>query len=232
MRRAVMTARRHGTNLIFLGADTEFWRIRLSGSAVGPGRIVTGYRWDYPVDPMRLRHPALSTAPFGYPPDPRPEEALTGERYECYPVDAPYTVSSPHWWGFAGAGVHAGEQFPRLVGIEADRVYPSPGTPRPLQILSYTRYSCLGVETSAESVYFTTRSGAGVFNVGTLRWTCALVKHGCGAYPVDAATERFVRRVTGNVMRVFARGPAGRAHPAQANVGHYYLPATHTVPAE
>jgi hypothetical protein len=227
-----MAARGHGTNLAFLGADTEFWRIRLAGSAVGPRRLVTGYRWDYRDDPMQLRHPALSTAPFGYPPAPHPEQALTGERYECYPVDAPYTVSSPHWWGFAGAGVHAGEQFPRLVGIEADRVYPSPGTPRPLQILSYTRYSCLGVETSAESVYFTTRSGAGVFNVGTLRWTCALVKHGCGAYPVDAATERFVRRVTGNVMRVFARGPAGRAHPAQANVGHYYLPATHTVPAE
>jgi hypothetical protein len=231
MRAAVLQARAHGTNLAFLGADTEFWRIRLASSATGPDRVVVGYRWDYQQDPAIHRHPARATAPFGFAPDPRPEQALTGMRYECFPVSAPYTVTSPHWWGFAGTGVHAGSRFPDLVGVEADRVYPSPATPRPLQILSSTGYSCLGVQTSAQSVYYTTSSGAGVFNAGTLHWTCALLD-ACGPYPVSPRTAAFTRTVTANLLRVFARGPAGRTHPAHDNVADYRLPAQHTVPAD
>ncbi|MFL6133677.1 MAG: N,N-dimethylformamidase beta subunit family domain-containing protein, partial [Nocardioidaceae bacterium] len=95
-------------------------------------------------------------------------------QYECFPVDAPYRVVSPRWWGFAGPSVKAGTAFPHLVGVEADRVYPIRSTPRPLQVLSHATYSCRGVRTSTESTYYTTRSGSGAFNAGTLRWTCAL----------------------------------------------------------
>ena len=209
MRAAVLRARAHGTNLAFLGADTEFWRIRLARSLTGPDRVVVGYRWYYLQDPMRFRRPGRTTAPFSDPPVPRPEEALTGMRYRCFPVDAPYRVVAPRWWGFAGTGVQAGRRFPHLVGVEADRVHRGPATPRRLRVLSSTAYSCNGVPTSSQSVYYTARSGAGVFDAGTLRWTCSLTRR-CGPVTMTRATARFTRTVTANVLRRFAQGPAGR----------------------
>jgi len=230
MRRAVLWARSRGTNLAFLGADTEYWRIRLGPAATGSRRVVVGYRWSYPQDPLYVRGSGRATAPFGYPPLPRPEEALTGLRYECYPVDAAYRVTSPRWWGYAGTRVHAGSSFAHLVGIEADGVHPGPATPRPMQVLSDSPYSCLGTATSAQSVYYTSASGAGVFNAGTLRWTCALHRR-CGDVTVSRAAARFTRRVTANVLRVFATGPAGRTHPTIDNLGGYQLGAGWTAPA-
>ena len=209
MRAAVMRARDHGTNLAFLGADTEFWRIRLTRSLTGPDRVVVGYRSDYLQDPMRSRRPGLTTAPFSDPPVPRPEEALTGMRYACFPVDAPYRVVAPRWWGFAGTGAHAGRRFPHLVGVEADRVHPGPATPRTLRVLSSTPYSCNGIPTTSQSVYYTARSGAGVFDAGTLRWTCSMTRR-CGPVTLTRATTRFTRTVTANVLRRFAEGPAAR----------------------
>jgi N,N-dimethylformamidase beta subunit-like, C-terminal len=230
MRRTVLDARRHGTNLVFLGADTEFWRVRLAASPVGRARVVVGYRWAYQQDPLRADR-ERTTAPFAAAPHPQPPEQLTGTRYECYPVDASYRVTSPHWWGFHGTRVHAGSRFARLVGIEADRVYPGARTPRPLQVLSSSPYRCKGVPTSAQSVYYTTSSGAGVFTAGTLRWTCALYRT-CGAYPVSERTQRFTRRVTANLLHAFAQGPAGRRHPAHDNLAKYHFSRVRTVPAE
>jgi hypothetical protein len=127
--------------------------------------------------------------------------------------------------------VRAGSRFAHLVGIEADRVYPTSATPRPLQVLSSSPYRCLGAATSSQSVYYTTASGAGVFNAGTLRWTCALHRR-CGVVTVSGAAARFTRRVTANVLRVFAAGPAGLTHPARDTVDRYSLSTASSAPAE
>lgn len=146
-------------------------------------------------------------------------------------MDAPFRVASDSWWGFAGTGVRTGDSFAHLVGVEADRVYPTESTPRPLEIVGHVNYSCGGVTTSAQAIYYTTESGAAVFNAGTLRWTCALSAR-CGAgFGATAATRRFVRRVTGNVLTAFASGPAGPDLPARDNVGAYDLPAVNVVPS-
>ena len=175
MRRTVETARDTGTNLAFLGANTAYWRIRLDDRPTGPLRLETGYRYDAAIDPMREEDPEDVTGRFRDAPAADPEDGLAGVLYECYPVDADYVVASPGWWGFAGTGVHAGTAIPGLVGGEADRVYPDRTTPRPLQVLSHTAYSCRGDATTSQSVYYTVPSGAGVFTAGTLRWGCALV---------------------------------------------------------
>lgn len=226
MRRRVEAARDAGTNLVFLGANTMYWRIRIGPEGRRPGRVVTGYRGDAALDPAP---PRRRTGRWRDPPEPDPENALTGMRYECFPVDAPFRVAAPGWWGFDGTGIHRGEEFDHLVGVEADRVYPVRGTPRPLQVLASDRYSCRGVPTSAQAVYYTTRSGAAVLNVGTLRWTCALVNR-CPA-DLTGRTVRFVRHVTARVLRDFARGPAAVRHPAHDNVDAFDLPKVNQVPA-
>ena len=222
MRDHVEQARAAGTNLVFLGANTMYWRVRLERA----GRVVVGYRSDAALDPAAPRDRS-GLWREGVATD--PENGLTGTQYECFPVDAPFRVASPDWWGFTGTGTRRGEQFAHLVGIEADRVYPVPGTPRPLQVLAHAPYSCRGIPTSSQAVYYTTPSGAAVLNVGTLRWTCALVDR-CPV-PMTHRTVRFVNRVTANVLREFARGPAAARHPAHDNVDQFDLPTVNLVPA-
>jgi hypothetical protein len=229
MRDAVLAVRDAGTNLAFLGANTMYWRIRLEPSASGPARVVVGYRHSAHLDPLYAQGSPDATANFRAAPLPRPEHDLLGMQYECYPVDTDYVVVSPGWWGFHGTGVRRGDHVRGLVGPEADRVYPDARLPRPLQVLSHSPYSCRGVATSAQSVYYTTPSGAGVFNAGTLRWGCAMVDR-CER-PLGEATQRFVRTVTGTLVTGFARGPVGRRHPARDNVDGFGLSPVNTVTA-
>ncbi len=229
MRHAITRARDAGTNLAFLGANTMYWRIRLEDRATGPARLVVGYRSDAHVDPLRDERPAEATSRFRDAPAARPEHELIGMQYECYPVDTDYVVVSPRWWGFAGTGVGYGDRVPGLVGPEADRVYPDRLLPRPLQVLAHTPYDCRGVTTTAQSVYYTAPSGAGVFTAGTLRWGCALIDR-CER-PLGARVGRFVRIVTGNLLTEFATGPVGRRHPARDNVDDFDLPLGNSVSA-
>lgn len=224
MRRQVQAARGSGTNLAFLGANTMYWRIRLEG----PSTMV-GYRDSAWRDPLRVERPAEATSRFRDAPEASPEHDLIGMQYECYPVDAAYRVVTPGWWGFRGTGVEHGHLFPGLVGPESDRVYPDRAAPRPLQILSHTTFSCRGVTTSSQSVYYTTRSGAGVFAAGTLRWGCAIIDK-C-EHPLGRATGRFVATVTDNLVRGFSRGPVGDRWPARDNVDEFHLPLHNTVAA-
>jgi hypothetical protein len=215
MRARVLAARRAGTNLAFLGANTEYWRIRLVPTDNGPLRGMVSYKSDANEDPLAGTDPVEATARFRDAPDAAPEDELTGLHYDCYPVDADYRVTDPGWWGFAGTGVVQGSTFPHLVGIEADRASLTSTTPRPLQVLSDSPYSCAGAPTSSQSVYFTDPwSGAGVFTAGTLRWTCAPLRQ-CGRVIVSARTAAFTGRVLDNVLRAFAVGPAGLRHPAR-----------------
>jgi|tagenome__1003787_1003787.scaffolds.fasta_scaffold20946701_1 hypothetical protein len=229
MRRTVENARDAGTNLAFLGANTAYWRIRLSDRSTGPLRLETGYRHDAALDPMREENPEEATGRFRDAPAADPESELAGVLYECYPVDADYVIASPRWWGFAGTGVREGTAIPGLVGGEADRVYPDRRMPRPLQVLSHTAYSCRGDATTSQSVYYTVPSGAGVFTAGTLRWGCALVDL-CDR-PLGARTRDFARRVSENVLRAFSEGPVGERYPAQDNVAEFDLPLVNGVDA-
>jgi N,N-dimethylformamidase beta subunit-like, C-terminal len=227
MRDRVASARDRGTNLAFIGANTMYWRIRLANRPTGPNRLIVGYRSDAFADPAPAEQ---DTARFRDAPSPEPENNVTGMQYECFPVDTDYRIASPGWWGFRGTGVGEGDRFEHLVGIEADRVYPITSTPRPLQILSYSDYTCRGTGTSSESTYYTTSSGAGVIDLGTLRWTCAL-KGRCGTYQFSQRTISFVRMVTDNVLEQFAQGPVGRRFPAEDNVSQFNLPTANQVSA-
>ena len=227
MRATVLAARAKGTNVAFLGANTMYWRVRLAGDP--SPRLMTGYRHDAHLDPLRETQPTKATSRFRDDPAATPENDVTGMLYECYPVDADYRIVTPRWFGFRGTDVRAGTAIHRLVGGESDRVYPNARTPRPMQILSHVPFSCRGDSTTAQAVYFTTRSGAGVFSAGTLRWGCAIVDR-CDV-SVGARTGTFVRTVTTNLLRAFIQGPVGLRHPARDNVDRFDLPLVNTVSA-
>ncbi len=219
----VTAARDAGVNLAFLGANALFRRIRLAATAVGGNRLVICYKTSYLSDPLYGKDNALVTSDWRDGPDPDPESSLIGTSYEGYPAVAPYVVSTQDSWVFAGTGVPAGARFGHLVGIEYDRVNPAYPVPRPIEVLSHSPLICQGVSSFADSAYYTHPGGAGVFNVGTMRWVEAIF--GDSPHGISASTSAFVSQVTANVLRAFADGPAAARYPARDNLGamHEYV---------
>jgi len=216
----VTAARDAGVNLAFLGANAMFRRIRLDATRLGASRLVICYKTSYAQDPMYGVDNSLVTSDWREPPVPDPESSLIGTIYEGYPAVAPYLVTSPHSWVFAGTGVPAGTGFDNLVGIEYDRVNPAYPVPRPIQVLSHSPLVCQGASSFADSAYYTHPGGAGVFSSGTMRWVEAI--YGDSPHGISGRASAFVKQVTANVLRAFADGPAAARYPAHDN-----LEATH-----
>lgn len=210
-RRHVTAARDAGTNLAFLGANTCFRRIRLEPGEGGRARTVVCYKTDYGADPYLARHPDMPTTDFRVRPAADPESSLTGVLYDGYPVDAPFVVTRPDHWVFAGTGVRAGQAFPHLVGVEYDRVVPGPHTPSRIEVVAHSPVVCQGRASHSDAAYYTVAGGAGVFATGTMRWVEGLMA-GTGEngrdHGLTAETRAFVIRTTENVLRTFAAGPA------------------------
>ncbi|MET8247640.1 N,N-dimethylformamidase beta subunit family domain-containing protein [Streptomyces sp. NPDC005202] len=216
-RRHVTEARDAGTNLALLGANTCFRRVRLEAGEAGSDRTVVCYKSSYRTDPCYPSRPALVTTDFRRAPAADPESSLTGVLYEGYPVDAPYVVHMADHWLHEGTGVHPGESFDHLVGVEYDRVTPGAPVPGPLEITAHSPLVCVGTRSHSDSAYCTVPSGAGVFATGTMRWVEALMA-GTGErgrdHGMDARTRAFVTRTTENLLRAFSEGPAARHRPA------------------
>ncbi|MFF5707279.1 N,N-dimethylformamidase beta subunit family domain-containing protein [Streptomyces sp. NPDC012794] len=220
-RRHVTLARDTGTNLAVLGANCCYRRIRLEASAAGPDRVVVCYKDDYARDPGYQRG-SPPTHDFRRAPAADPESSLLGVIYDGYPVDAPYVVTHPGHWLLEGTGARAGDSFPHLVGVEYDRVNPRHPTPRPIEVLARSPVVRKGRASYADTAYLTLPGGAAVFATGTMRWVEALDATGPAGgkanHGLDARAGHFTRTVTANVLRAFARGPAGPARPARDNL--------------
>jgi hypothetical protein len=214
----VTAARDRGVNLAFLGANCCFRRIRLAGTSLGANRQVICYKTSYMQDPLYGKDNALVTNDYREPPDPDPESSMIGTLYESNPTNADYVVASPGSWLFKGTGVAKGTSFPGIVGIEYDRVNPDAPVERPIEVLSHSPLTCRGVNSYSDSAYYTHVGGAGVFNSGTMRWVGAFDPYQYGEFGVNRRGGDFVKKVTANVLRAFADGPAAARYPAHDNL--------------
>ena len=75
----------------------------------------------------------------------------------------------------------------------------------------------LGAFYSDISYYTDPKTQAGVLDLGTNNWIPALTNDhsGCGS-GTGPCVSAVLQQITGNVMRVFGQGPAGRIEPAVA----------------
>ncbi|MFE0461765.1 N,N-dimethylformamidase beta subunit family domain-containing protein [Kitasatospora sp. NPDC058965] len=221
----VTAARDAGTNVAILGANCCYRRVRYEPSPTGADRQVVCYKTSYQDDPgFKAGKPP--TNDFRVAPQADPESSLLGVIYDGYPVDAPYVVTNPGHWLFAGTGAKAGDSFPHLVGVEYDRVNTSFTTPRPIEVLAHSPVVCEGRKSFSDTAFYAAPSGAGVFASGTMRWVEALDAAGDGTsgadHSMDAKAGALTRKVTENLLTAFAAGPAGKAHPPQDNVAAVY----------
>jgi len=84
--------------------------------------------------------------------------------------------------------------------------------------VSHSPLTCRGVNSYSDSAYYTHSSGAGVFNAGTMRWVGAFEPWNYTEFGVNRRGGNFVKRVSANLLRGFADGPAAGKHPAQDNL--------------
>jgi hypothetical protein len=83
----------------------------------------------------------------------------------------------------------------------------------------------IGAFYSDMTYYTDARGGAGVLDTGTTNWIPGLTRDRSGCArggPGRRAGDRhcasaILRRITGNILRVFGDGPAGRRHPSVPN---------------
>jgi hypothetical protein len=212
MRRAATSARNRGTNLAFLGANAVYRKIRFHNGPNGLDRTEINYK--DATDPIGRTHPDEVTTQWADPPSNDPQSSLTGTLYQCNPVHADMIITDAHNWLLRGI-VHNGEHLPGIIGAEYDRVDTSPPTPHPITTLAHSPVTCQGRPDFADAAYYTSRSGAGVFDAGTGSWLCPLKKGGCPQNHNDPTVATAVSAITARLLTTFAAGPAGPARPAQ-----------------
>jgi len=228
-RQAVRTARDDGVNVVFFAASPILRHVRLQPSPLGPDREEVDYR-NSAKDPLDGSGNPLEVTgnTWASPPANWPESPFVGESYAGFlePGAQPAAwdvVDAPRWL-FAGTGLGAGSAVAGVLLNDFDALGP-PGTfPSDVEVLAHSPIPASEVQTNqplvdgdayADTTYYTDPTGhAGVFDTGTNNWIpamspCPSTDRGCPA-PV-------LRRVTGNLLRLFGQGPAGLRAPSEPN---------------
>ncbi|MFL6046605.1 MAG: N,N-dimethylformamidase beta subunit family domain-containing protein [Propionibacteriaceae bacterium] len=214
MRRTLTAARNRGTNLAFLGANAVYRRIRLQSTAVGRNRLEVNYK-DPAEDPVSRRHPHQTTANWPSPPAADPTGSLLGASYACFPGNGDLVVANASSWLLTGTKLRRGDRIAGALGPEFDAVQPRHQVPRPLEVVLHSPVRCRNFR-YADATYYSTKSGAGVFNTGTMGWVKALAGRD------GKRTQTLVENITTTLLRAFARPQAGTTHPARDTVGKPY----------
>jgi hypothetical protein len=181
MRDGVERARDAGVGLAFLGANDDYWQIRLERDSHGvPDRTVVCYRIAA-LDPLYHKQDALVTVQWRQPPVSRPENALIGIMYWTY-------TRQPQGWSWylnpaersspvlASTGLRPGVGYGcDMVGYEWDTMFFNGQTPRGLHVLAISRpVSYAGDSSVSETTYYVAPSRAFVFASGSITWSYGL----------------------------------------------------------
>jgi hypothetical protein len=214
MRNSLLAAREAGTNLAFLGANAVYRHIRLGALPTGPDRLETDYKSG--ADPLARTDPSDATYDWPHGPHPRPENDLTGALYQCNPVRADMLLVDPGSWLVQGLALSSGARLTDLVGSEYDglpRGLPAPG---PVDVLFHSPVRCGHRPSSSDVVYYTTAGGAAGFDASTSSWVCVLADTCEQPRRITQLDKHVVTIITLRLLRAFAAGPAGTAHPVAA----------------
>ncbi|GAB2688727.1 N,N-dimethylformamidase beta subunit family domain-containing protein [Kitasatospora kifunensis] len=199
MRRTVERARDGGTSLVFLSANTMYWRVDLTAGAGGePGRLLNCRKR------QRVHPDAPAAGPSGaasalWRDAGEPEQHLLGVQYAgrvAQPV--PLRAGNTWHWLWAGTGLRDGDEVANLVAGEADRYFPKVALPAHTErtLLAHSPYQDeLGRPRHQETSIYRAASGAYVFAAGTFAWSPALDRPGHTDERIQRATANLLDRV-------------------------------------
>lgn len=228
-RRAALAAEARGVNMVFFGASAILRHVRLQASPLGADREEVDYR-DSAEDPLDGRANPLEVTgnEWGSPPADWPATGFVGEQYVGYLVPGaaplPFVVADPGAFLFSGTGLGLGDKVPGVVATDFDMFDPA-DHPTNLEILGHSPVpltravsevgDTLGYADADTTYWSDPASGAGIFDSGTTNWIPALAP--CSDEAAHSCPARSVGRMTGNLLALFGRGPAGRFVPSVAN---------------
>ena len=225
-RESALRAYGKGMNIVFFAASPVLRHVRTQASALGPDRELVDYR-DSAADPLdSVPGDAMEVTgnEWSNPPSSWPEYEFVGDTYSGFlepGVYSGFTVADASAWVFDGTGLKDGETVPGVVGSDVDQFEEAAGQPADDQILGHSPVppgdgqSNVSPWFSDMTYYTNAATGAGVIDTGTNNWIPALDGGaGCGQGICEAAV---VRRITGNILKLFGEGPAARHESSVAN---------------
>jgi hypothetical protein len=232
-RRAAIAAEAAGVNMIFFGASAILRHVRLQASPLGTDREEVDYR-DGSQDPLNNRGNPLNVTgnTWDSPPANWSEVGFVGENYvgfiEPGVKAVPFVVADASAWIFKGAGLTNGSRIPGVIATDLD-AFDSDDYPTNLEILGHSpvplkdAISESGDEQGylySDTTYWTdSKSGAGIFDSGTTNWIPSL---GACSPTASSCPAKTVGKITGNLLALFGKGPAGKYEPSQANWRQIY----------
>ena len=204
-RDAVMAERAKGMNLLFFGANVEYWRVRLhQGAQLG----------DLEMDIYKSQSEDQNTTEptIKFRDQKLPESELTYQDYNCFPAKGDFSVSDPNSFIFDGTGAKKGEVFPGMMGPEVDHALASDTFTGTRKVLNSSTITCgthiLDKPTSSTIVYGEIPSAGGTISIGDMNW----VERGLTS-DVPKRTFEFATKVTTNILEAAAKGPMGQHLP-------------------
>jgi hypothetical protein len=195
MRRSVEDARDGGTSLVFLSANTMYWKVELDPGMNGePDRLLTCRKRRRPVDGSAGAAPSVLWRDLG-----APEQLLLGIQY-CgrVPEAAPMVVRNTDHWVWEGTGLRDEDRLPGLVAGESDHYFPRVPLPSHTErtLLAHSPYrDTRGALQHQETSLYRAPGGAYVFASGTFAWSPALDRPGHTDERVQRATANLLDRI-------------------------------------
>ena len=210
---ATMAARNVGVNLLFLGGNTAYWQTRVAASPTGSYRHVIVYR-DAMADPVT--NPYQATIQFADKRINTPGSLLTGGTTEgvhvygdLYPYEIPSWLKIPvstELIGWASdseiEGMGKGKAEPTNVHIIFE------GMMKLRDAWKHTA-TVKGRIPRAQSIWFTTPSGAAVFNAGITLWPCDLLPS-CSVTRMIPSSQASLQEVTRQILLLWQQKEIGR----------------------
>ena len=134
----------------------------------------------------------------------RPEIDLLGSQFFSLKFQRDMVIETQQW---PFNNLPKNSVIKGVFGYEVDTPITFNGPP----VETIARSSILPTEKSipAMSTYYTRSSGAGVLNMATNGWVCAMENKCPWGHRFDQVTQKQIRRVTENVLREMPRGPLG-----------------------
>lgn len=204
MRAAVQSAVDRGINLVSLGGNAMYGRPRLGKD----DRQMIMWR-SSPLDPNR-NNPDLATTGWRQAPILKPESALLGAQYVGLGVDGNYTIPHRDRWPFTTM-THP-DLLKNIVGREVDSPFYFIGPA--VETLATSTITFHRKPVSVAATYYTNSKKAGIIDIGTNGWTCA-ISDVCPWHPaLSPETQLDARLITEEILKGLTKGPLGAWRPA------------------
>ncbi len=192
MRGAIDTSVDRGINFVSLGGNTAYNKVTYDPKTRTMSNII---QW---------RDPSVRKS----------ESYLLGAQYFALGVKSDYVVKSAAQWPFDV--LKEGEKIIGVVGSEVDAPVIN-GKRVGVEVLA-TSPPVSEKKIAAVATYYTRESFAGILNIGTNGWVCAIDNECPWGHVFATKTRKQIAAVTGAIFEGLTRGPLGKWRPATVDI--------------